>query len=94
MTAQEQHQRIIETHNLAPDANLADFVDNLVRGVEYCKPKARVTNQIVNKYVLASADTIIPFIDSLMCEKADYKNRLCDVETTLASVQETLNQWR
>ena len=37
MTVKEQHQRIIETHNLAPDANLADFVDNLVREVEYYK---------------------------------------------------------
>jgi hypothetical protein len=39
MTYQEQIEKIIETHNLAPEANIADFVDNLVLEVEYYKAR-------------------------------------------------------
>ena len=45
MTAKEQHQRIITTHNLNPEANIADFVDNLVREVEYYKAKVQSVEQ-------------------------------------------------
>ena len=48
MNYQEQIEKIIKTHNLAPDANIADFVDNLVREVTYDKQKSHLAEMTIN----------------------------------------------
>ena len=56
MTYQEQIEKIIETHNLAPEANIADFVDNLVREVEYYKERAEYADMALRRLTKAIAD--------------------------------------